>query len=154
MITNTKDDIYFEPTNFTQAKSYPHWRQAMDEEFSALLKNNAQTLVPPSSTQNLVGSKWVYKMERRAYGTIERHKARLVAKGYHQLHGLDYEETFSLVFKHTIIRIILSLATTLHWTLRQQDIKNAFLHGYLSEDVYMKQPQGYVDPNFPQQYVS
>ncbi|KAL5703600.1 hypothetical protein ACHQM5_022129 [Ranunculus cassubicifolius] len=138
-----------EPTCYTQAARSPEWRNAMVEEFNALLKNQTWTLVPPSPNQHQVGCKWVFKLKERADGKLERHKARLVAKGFHQQHGLDYDETFSPVVKPTTIRTVLSLAVSSGWPLRQLDVKNAFLHGSLRETVYMTQPPGFVDPNRP-----
>ena len=72
-----------------------------------------------------------------------------MAKGFHQQAGLDYDETFSPVIKPTTVCIILTLAGHFDWPLRQLDISNAFLHGYLKEDVFMAQPQGFVDPSKP-----
>ncbi|KAL8105399.1 hypothetical protein AgCh_029267 [Apium graveolens] len=138
-----------EPTSFSQANKYPRWRQTMGEEFAALQKNDTWSLVLPNPQQNIVGSKWVYKIKRKANGDIERYKARLVAKGFHQQAGLDYDETFSPVVKPTTIRTVLSLAVSRCWTIRQLDVKNAFLHDFLFEDVYMTQPPGFIDPDRP-----
>ena len=82
----------------------------MNEEFDALLQNGTWDLVPPSPTMNIIRCKWVFRIKRRAYGSIERHKARLVAKDFHQQPSLDYGETFSPVVKSVTIRTVLSLA--------------------------------------------
>uniref|UniRef100_A0A2N9HXJ7 Integrase catalytic domain-containing protein n=1 Tax=Fagus sylvatica TaxID=28930 RepID=A0A2N9HXJ7_FAGSY len=138
-----------EPTSFTTASKHPQWCDAMHEEFQALQKQGTWSLVPPPSTKNIVGCKWVYKLKYNSDGTIARYKARLVAKGFHQHYGIDFDETFSPVVKPPTIRLVLSLAVSLNWPLRQLDVKNAFLHGTLKEEVYMTQPQGYVNPNQP-----
>jgi histone deacetylase 1/2 len=122
----------------------------MEQEYQALLKNDTWTLVPPSSRVNIIDSKWVFKMKKHADGSIERYKARLVAKGFKQRYGLDYEDTFSPVVKPTTIRLLLSLAVSRGWSLRQLDVQNAFLHGLLEEEVYMRQPPGFVDQTRPQ----
>ncbi|BBN68554.1 transposable element gene [Prunus dulcis] len=86
------DPLSFEPTSYTQASKYPHWKSAMHEEFDALLRNDTWSLVPASPHMNVIGCKWVFRVKRKADGSIERHKARLVAKGFNQQEGLDYEE--------------------------------------------------------------
>lgn len=146
---NVVHDSQVEPTCFSQAVKYPEWREAMASEFNALQKNGTWSLVPPSPSMNILPSKWVFKIKRRADGSIERHNARLVANGFHQKQGLDYTETFSPVVKHSTIRVVIALAVHHNWQIRQLDVQNDFLHGVLSEDVYMRQPSGFQDPNFP-----
>jgi histone deacetylase 1/2 len=106
-------------------------------------------LVPKPKGKNVIGSRWVYKLKRKADVTVDRYKARLVAKGNRQRYGIDYEDTFSPVVKAATIQLILSLAISKDWCLRQLDVQNAFLHGVLEEEVYMFQPPGYVDSKFP-----
>jgi histone deacetylase 1/2 len=132
-----------EPSTTAEAFTDSHWKIAMDEEYDALIKNNTWHLVPSSHGQNVIDCKWVYKVKRKADGTIDRYKACLVAKGFKQQYGIDYEETFSPVVKSATIRVVLSLAVFRGWSLRQLDVKNAFLHGVLEEEVYMRQPPGY-----------
>ncbi|KAI5332873.1 hypothetical protein L3X38_023002 [Prunus dulcis] len=137
------------PTTYKQAVKSKVWQDAMQAEFDALLKTNTWTLVPPSSSQNIVGCKWVYRIKHTADGSVERYKARLVAKGFHQQEGLDYTETFSPVAKPVTIRLFLSLAVQFDWFLNQLDVSNAFLHGSLKEDVFMEQPPGFLDSTTP-----
>jgi hypothetical protein len=110
----------------------------MDLEIQALHHNGTWTLVPSRPGINLIDSKWVFKVKKHADGSIERYKARLVAKGFKQRYGLDYADTFSPIVKHATIRLLLSLAVTRGWSLRQLDVQNAFLHGVLEEEVYMR----------------
>ena len=99
-----------EPTSFTTASKHPQWCDAMHEEFQAVQKQGTWCLVPPPSTKNIVGCKWVYKLKYNSDGTIARYKARLVAKGFHQQYGIDFDETFSPVVKPPTVRLVLSLA--------------------------------------------
>jgi hypothetical protein len=130
------------PTCFTNAVKVSEWRTAMQTEYNDLLKNSTWTLVPSSVAKNVVSCKWIFKLKRKADGSIEHHKARLVAKGFHQHAGIDYGETFSPIVKPTTIRIVLSHAYSSGWSMKQIDIQNAFLHGLLSEDIYMEQHPG------------
>uniref|UniRef100_A0A2N9HUN6 Reverse transcriptase Ty1/copia-type domain-containing protein n=1 Tax=Fagus sylvatica TaxID=28930 RepID=A0A2N9HUN6_FAGSY len=119
------------------------------KEYAALQRQGTWSLVPPPPSKNIVGCKWVYKLKHNSDGSISRYKARLVAKEFHEQYGVDYEETFSPIVKPPTVRLVLSLAVSLNWPLRQLDVRNAFLHGTLQEEVYMTQPPGYVHPHFP-----
>ena len=88
---------------------------------------------------------WVYTVKQKADDSIERYKARLVAKGFTHIYGVDYQETFAVVAKMNSVRILLSLAVNLDWSLHQFDVKNAFLHGDLAEEVYMDIPPWFAD---------
>ena len=91
----------------------------------------------------------MYKIKQRSDDSIDRYKARLVAKDFNQRYGIDYEDTFSPVVKVATIHLVLSLAVSQNWGIRQLDVQNAFLHGILEEDVYMTQPPGYTSSSFP-----
>ncbi|KAK0570922.1 hypothetical protein LWI29_008499 [Acer saccharum] len=120
----------------------------MSEECNALNTNGTWELVRPTPSTN-IGCKWIFRIKRKTDGTIDRYKAHLVAKGFNQRPGVDYFETFSPVIKPTTIRLVLSIATSHGWPLRQLDVNNAFLQGRLTEEVYMAQPPGFVDSDQP-----
>ena len=138
-----------EPSSFKAASLDSHWVSAMTDEYHALLDNQTWTLVPRTSSMNVVGCRWVYKIKERVDGSIERYKARLVAKGFNQEQGVDFTNTFSPVAKATTVRILLSIGLSRQWSIRQLDVKNAFLHGALAEEVYMSQPPGFIHSSFP-----
>ncbi|KAJ4777852.1 polyprotein [Rhynchospora pubera] len=138
-----------EPRSFNQANTLPAWREAMAVEIQALALNKTWTLVPPPADQKVIASKWIYKIKRKPDGSIERFKARLVANGFHQEEGVDFQETYSPVVRATTIRVVLSIAVSSNWSIKQLDVQNAFLHGDLTETVYMAQPRGFVDSTFP-----
>ena len=143
--TKAKNYLITEPQTFTQAKPYAEWCDAMQSEINVLLQNHTWVLVSRPPVANIIGSKWVYQTKRKANREIDRFKARLVAKGYSQQPSIDYTKTFNLVVKATTIRTILSIATSSNWPIRQLDISNEFLHGFIDSNIYMEQPIGFQD---------
>ncbi|BFG36682.1 hypothetical protein CerSpe_229560 [Prunus speciosa] len=130
------------PTKLQDALSDQNWVDAMHIEMEALNKNATWELVPLPKGKKAVGCRWVFTLKHKADGSIDRYKARLVAKGYTQTYGVDYTETFAPVAKLNTVRVLLSLAANRDWPLLQFDIKNAFLHGDLKEEIYMDPPPG------------
>nr|CAE75905.1 OSJNBa0088I22.18 [Oryza sativa Japonica Group] len=132
------------PNDWREAKQDPRWHQAMLEELEALEKNKTWDLVPFPKGKKVVNCKWVYTVKQNPDGNVERYKARLVAKGYSQTYGIDYDETFAPVAKISTVRTLISCAANFDWPLHQLDVKNAFLHGDLQEEVYMEIPPGFA----------
>ena len=137
------------PKSYTHASRDPNWHSAMIDEYITLIKNHTWILVPRPQDANIVRSMWLFRHKHNADGSLSRYKAHLVANGSTQLTGVDVDETFSPVVKLATIRTVLSLAISRHWPVHQLDVKNAFLHGSLSETVYMHQPPGFRDPRHP-----
>jgi len=121
----------------------------MEEEHSALLQNHTWDLVPRPPRANVVTGKWIFKHKLQSDGSLERYKARWVLRGFTQRPGVDFDETFSPVVKPATVRTVLSLALSRRWPIHQLDVKNAFLHGNLTETVYCQQPSGFEDPVHP-----
>ncbi|GJZ99349.1 retrotransposon protein, putative, ty1-copia subclass [Tanacetum coccineum] len=138
-----------EPITFQEAinsSEKDEWVRAMEEEMSSLKKNHTWELVDQPPGQNLVSCKWLYKIKEGIRGVQKpRYKARLVARGFTQRAGIDYNEGFSPLVRHTSIRVILSLTACEDYELKQLDVKMAFLHGNLEETIYMRQPPGFEE---------
>lgn len=133
----------YEPRNYDEAKLDPDWQLSMLREIEALEKNKTWELTDLPQGKTVVGSTWKYKLKFNPDGTVSNYKSRVVAQGFTQVEGLDYQGSFSPVAKWDTIRLLLNLATVNHWFLHQVDINNAFLHGYLKEEIYMAPPPGY-----------
>ncbi|KAG8492139.1 hypothetical protein CXB51_015694 [Gossypium anomalum] len=133
-----------EPSTIEEALSSAEWRAAAQAEYEALIRNSTWDLVPLPPGRKVIGCKWLFKIKQNPDGTIARRKARLVAKGCSQVPGFDFKETFSPVVKPATIRVILSVAVSRGWPLRQVDVNNAFLNRDIDTEVFMHQPPGYV----------
>lgn len=106
-------------------------------------------MVPPQAAAKIIGNKWVYRVKYNPNGSIVKYKARLVAIGFHQTHGIDFFETYSLVVKPCTVRIVLSSVVMHHWSIRKLDVNNAFFNSLYTNYVFMHQPEGFLDPQYP-----
>ncbi|KAD2804715.1 hypothetical protein E3N88_38092 [Mikania micrantha] len=132
-----------EPTNYSEAKSSKEWQEAMKAEIASIEKNQTWTLTDLPEGCKAVGLKWVFKTKKSAEGKVLKHKARLVAKGYVQQYGVDYEEVFAPVARMETVRLLLAIAAQQGWFVHHLDVKTAFLHGELKEQVFVSQPEGF-----------
>ncbi|CAJ2645987.1 unnamed protein product [Trifolium pratense] len=129
------------PPCYSQAVKDVRWIKAMNEELQAFQENFTWDIVSCPPDVKPIGCKWVYSVKLNSDGSLDRYKARLVALGNKQEYGIDYDETFAPVAKMTTVRTVISIAASSGWSLHQMDVKNAFLHGDLTEDIYMTPPQ-------------
>jgi hypothetical protein len=137
-----------EPYRVEDAVRDPNWVVAMQEELNNFTRNEVWHLVPRPN-QNVLGTKWVFCNKQDEHGVVTRNKARLVAKGYSQVEGLDFDETYAPVARLESIRILLAYATYHGFKLYQMDVKSAFLNGPIKEEVYVEQPTGFEDSEYP-----
>ncbi|GKA19339.1 retrotransposon protein, putative, ty1-copia subclass [Tanacetum coccineum] len=140
-----------EPANYKAAlldHESKKWLDAMNVEMQSMKDNEVWDLVDLLPDGKTVGSKWLFKKKTNMDGVVHTYKARLVAKGFTQTYGVDYEETFSLVADIRAIRILVAIAAFYDYEIWQMDVKTAFLNGHLFE-VYMVQPEGFVNPKYP-----
>ncbi|GAC1660287.1 MAG: hypothetical protein PVS3B3_30240 [Ktedonobacteraceae bacterium] len=149
--------IMDDPTSYVEAvtsQEAKHWQAAIESELKSLRDNNTWTIVPLPLGRRPIGCKWIFKRKFHPDGSIARYKARLVAKGYSQQPGVDYEETFAPVAKFTSIRTVLTIGAILDLEIHQMDVKTAFLHGDLSEEIYMSIPDGIDQGSFVPKSIS
>ena len=138
-----------EPRNIDEAMKHPAWTDPALEEIRRIHMLKTWTLVPRTPDMHVLHSQWLFTTKLNLDGTTDKRKVRLVAKGNKQEEGVDYLETFSPVVRTATIRLVLKVATTKKWPIKQLDVSNAFLHGDLKEPVYMFQLEGFIDPNKP-----
>lgn len=138
-----------EPASYNEAiksKNSSKWKEAMDDEINSMYERQTWELQPLPAGKNPVGSKWLFKIKTDASGNLVKFKARIVAQGYSQKYGEDFYEVYAPVVKLTSVRLLLSLAGKENLIVRQYDVKTAFLNGELEEEIFMKQPEGYIKP--------
>jgi len=135
------------PKSYSHASTQECWRQAIQDELQALQDNHTWDIILCPTGVKLIGCKWIYTIKLRADGSIDRHKACLVALRNRQEYGLDYEETFAPMAKMTTVRTVMAIAVSKGWSLHQMDVKNAFLHGDLKEEIFMSPPPGLFPPS-------
>nr|AII99795.1 copia-type retrotransposon polyprotein [Sinapis alba] len=132
-----------EPKHFKEAVGIDVWDNSMVDEIVALEGQHTWDICDLPLNKTALGSQWVYKIKYNTDGTIRRHKSRVVVMGNKQVEGEDYNETFAPVVKMTTVRMFLRLVAANQWEVFQMDVNNAFLHGDLDEEVYMKLPPGF-----------
>ena len=141
-----------DPVTYKEALSGPEassWQAALKDEYQSLIENGTWTLVPRPRQRKIIKCKWVFKRKRDVNRSIERYKARLCAKGFTQIKGFDYTETFAPVAKLPTVRLFLAFAAMNAYLVHHMDVKTAFLYARLLEEIFMEQPEGFVDPQKP-----
>lgn len=133
-----------EPRNYKEPSTDERWIEAMKAELDSINKNHTWTLTTLLENHKAIGLKWVYKTKRDAQGKIIKCKARLVAKCYVQEQGIDFDKVFAPVARIETVRLILALAAYHGWQVHHLDVKSTFLHGELKEEVYVRQPEGFI----------
>nr|GEV31413.1 Gag-Pol polyprotein [Tanacetum cinerariifolium] len=138
-----------EPKNVKEAMTDPAWIESMQEELLQFKRMDVWVLVPIPNNISPLTLKWIFKNKHDEVQTVIRNKSRLIMRGYRQEEGLDFEESFAPVARMEAIRIFLAYAAHKSFTVFQMDVKTAFLHGSLKEDVYVCQPEGFIDADHP-----
>ncbi|GJW18238.1 putative ribonuclease H-like domain-containing protein [Tanacetum coccineum] len=146
---NIKPSTVQEPTKITQALDDESWVEAMQEELLQFKIHKVWTLVGQPYSKKAIGIKWVYRNKKDKRGIVVRNKVRLVAQGYKQEEGINYDEVFAHIARIEAIRLFLAYASFMNFLVYQMDVKSAFLYGTIDEEVYVRQPPVFVDPEFP-----
>ncbi|GJS88687.1 retrovirus-related pol polyprotein from transposon TNT 1-94 [Tanacetum coccineum] len=138
-----------EPKNIKEAMADHSWIESMQDELNQFERLQVWELVPRPEGKNIIALKWLWKNKCDAENIVVRNKTRLVAKGYKQEEGIDFEESFAPVARLEAVRMFIAYAAHKNITIFQMDVKTAFLNGPLKEEVYVSQPEGFIDPEFP-----
>ncbi|GKB83480.1 retrovirus-related pol polyprotein from transposon TNT 1-94 [Tanacetum coccineum] len=136
------------PKNIKEAMLDHSWIESMQDELNQFQRLNVWELVERPVGRNIIGVKWLWKNKTDAENTVIRNKSRLIAKGYCQEEGIEFEESFTSVARLEAVRMFVAYATHKNFTIYQMDVKIVFLNGPLKEEVYVSQPDGFVDPDF------
>nr|GFB61560.1 Gag-Pol polyprotein [Tanacetum cinerariifolium] len=135
--------------NIKEAMADSTWIESMQEELYQFDRLDVWELVDRPLCINVINLKWIWKNKRDEENTIIRNKSRLVVKGYVQKEGVDFEESFALVARLEAVRLFIAYATNKSFTVYQMDVKTTFLYSPLKEEVYVNQPDGFIDPYHP-----
>ncbi|GJU49385.1 retrovirus-related pol polyprotein from transposon TNT 1-94 [Tanacetum coccineum] len=137
------------PKNIKEAMADSAWIEAMQEELHQFDRLDVWELVDRPLCKNVINMKWLWKNKRDEENTVIHNKAHLVAKGYNQQEGIDFEESFALVARLEAVWLFVAYAAHKSFPVYQMDVKTTFLNGPLKEEVYVNQPDGFVDPHHP-----
>ena len=139
----TSTIVQSEPGKFEKLVKHQVLKDAMNEEYESIMKNDVWDVVLRPKDKFVVTSKWLYKIKHGADGSAEKFKARFVARGFSQKEGIDYDEIFAPVARYTSIRSIISLVASQGWSLHHMDVNTTLLHGSIKEYFYVEQPLGF-----------
>nr|GEW85154.1 copia protein [Tanacetum cinerariifolium] len=138
-----------EPKNYKDAMEESCWIEAMQEEIHVFKRLEVWELVPRPDRAMIINIKWIFKVKLDEYDSVMKNKDRLVAKGYRQEEGIEFEESFAPVTCIEAIKVFLAYVAHMNMVVIQMDLKMAFLNGILKEEVYVRQPEGFVNQNYP-----
>ncbi|GJW78862.1 retrovirus-related pol polyprotein from transposon TNT 1-94 [Tanacetum coccineum] len=138
-----------EPKNIKEAMADHSWIESMQDELNQFKRLQVWELVPQPEGKNIIALKWLWKNKCDAENIVVQNKTRLVAKGYKQEEGIDFEESFAHVARLEAVLMFIAYVAHKNITIFQMDVKTAFLNGPLKEEVYVSQPEGFIDHEFP-----
>jgi len=127
----------------------PEWKVAIEAEHRAIVDNGTYHLVPLPPGCKPIKTRWMFKIKHKAVGSVDRYKARWIAGGFTQSWGINYDETFSPVVRKDNLHTLLALALIHGIEIHQLDFDTAFLNAELEEEIYITQPEGFIDPEHP-----